>query len=243
MKNYLAKLLPLVAIVIATPAFAHSRSFSHTAAPHQIAAGEMGRHRDDLNLSADQKTKMQQLRTSERAQIEAVLTPAQRQQFAQIKAQRQANRQQRQGMNLTADQKVKLKAIRQNNQQQFKAILTPAQQAQLGQGGRGWGKRGSMTQLNLTPEQKAKMEQLRASARSQMAAILTPEQQQQAQARQDRRQAMGNNWKSLNLTADQQAKIQAIRQASNRQLNTILTPEQQTKLKSHHHGHGQHNRA
>ncbi len=231
-----------MAIVIATPAFAQSRSFGHSAAPHQIAAGEMGRHMGDLNLSADQKTKMLQLRTSERAQIEAILTPTQRQQFARLKAQRQANRQQRQGMNLTADQKVKLKAIRQNNQQQFKAILTPAQQAQLGQGGRGWGKRGSMTQLNLTPEQKAKMEQLRASARSQMAAILTPEQQQQAQARQDRRRAMGNNWKSLNLTADQQAKIQAIRQASDRQLNTILTPEQQTKLKSHHHGRG-HNRA
>ena len=89
-----------------------------------------------------------------------------------------------------------------------------------------------MTRLNLTPEQKAKMEQLRASARTQMDAILTSAQQQQAKARQERRQAMGDTWKSLNLTTEQQAKIKAIRQSSAQQLNAILTPEQQTKLKS-----------
>ena len=88
-----------------------------------------------------------------------------------------------------------------------------------------------MARLNLTSEQKAKMEQLRASARTQMDAILTPAQQQQAKARQERRQAMGNTW-NLNLTTEQQAKIKTIRQSSAQQLNAILTPEQQTKLKS-----------
>jgi Spy/CpxP family protein refolding chaperone len=231
MKNYLVKLLPLMAIVIAIPAVANSQSFRSNAST-KIAAGEMGRYRNGLNLSADQKTKMEQLRTSKRTQIDAVLTPTQRQQLAQLKAARQANRGSK-GKNLTTDQKAKLKAIRESNQAQFKAILTPAQQAQLAQGG-GWGK-GSMARLNLTPAQTAKMQQLRASARSQMDAILTPEQQQQAQAR---RQSMRNTWNSLNLTPDQQAKIQAIRQSSRQQLNTILTPEQQTKLKSRRQGRG-----
>ena len=86
--------------------------------------------------------------------------------------------------------------------------------------------------LNLTPAQKTKMQQLRASARSQMEAILTPEQQQQAKARQERRQAMRNTWKSLNLTTDQQAKIKTIRQSSRQQLDAILTPEQQDRRKS-----------
>jgi periplasmic protein CpxP/Spy len=240
-KNNLVKFLPLLAIVIAAPAFANSRYFNHNAASTQIAAGEMGRHMGDLNLTAAQQTKIEQLRTATRAQIDAVLTPEQRQKFAQIKAQRQANKQGRKGMNLTADQKTQLKAIRETNRQQFKAILTPAQQAQIGQGERGWGKRDA-AQLNLTPEQTAKMQQLRVSARSQMKAVLTPAQQQQAQAIRDRRQTMGNTWKSLNLSADQQAKIKTIRQSSAQQLKAILTPEQQTKYKSHRHGRG-HNQA
>ena len=102
----------------------------------------------------------------------------------------------------------------------------------MAQGG-GWGKGN---RLNLTPEQKDKMEQLRASVKTQMDAVLTPAQQQQAKARQDRRQAMGGNWKSINLTADQQAKIKTIRASSDRQLDAILTPEQQAKRKSHEQG-------
>gem|GEM_PF-563802 len=231
MKNYLVKLLPLMAIAIAAPAVAQSQYFSPNSST-RIAAGQMGRYRDNLNLSADQKTKMQQLRTSERTQIDAVLTPTQRQQLTQLKAQRQANRGNK-GRNLTADQQAKLKAIRESNRAQLNAILTPAQQAQLAQGG-GRGK-GGMARLNLTLEQTAKMQQLRASARSQMDTILTPAQQQQSKAR---RQAMGNTWNSLNLTADQQAKIKTIRQSSQQQLKTILTPEQQTKLKSNRQGRG-----
>ena len=102
----------------------------------------------------------------------------------------------------------------------------------MAQGG-GWGKGDK---LNLTTEQKAKMEQLRASAKTQMDAVLTPAQQQQVKARQDRRQAMGGNWKGMTLTADQQAKIKAIRESSDRELDAILTPEQQAKRKAGRQG-------
>jgi Spy/CpxP family protein refolding chaperone len=235
MLDRLATLLPLLAMMIATPSFAAGNYSNHNHSHRQIAAGEPGKHLDDLNLTPEQKTKVEALRAATKTQMDAVFTPAQRQQLDQMQAQRQARPAGEKGMNLTADQKAKLKAIREANQEQFKAILTPAQQAQMAQGGGGWGKDGG-NKLNLTAEQKAKMEQLRASARSQMDAILTPAQQQQAKARHDRHQAMGNTWKSLNLTADQQAKIKTIRESSEQQLNTILTPAQQAKRKSHKHG-------
>jgi Spy/CpxP family protein refolding chaperone len=241
MKNQLVKLLPLLALAIAAPAFAANNYLNHNAEPGQIAYGEMGnRHRTNhLNLTSAQQAKMAQLRATTRSQIEAVMTPEQRQKLSQLQAQRQASRASGKGMmNLTADQKARLKAIRESSQSQFKAILTPAQQAQLTQSG-GW-KKGGMAQLNLTPEQQTKFQQLRASARSQMAAILTPAQQQQAKARHERRQAMGNNWKSLNLTAEQRAKIQTIRQSSERELNAILTPAQQAQRKLHQGHHGNH---
>jgi periplasmic protein CpxP/Spy len=232
MFNQVAKLLPLLVLVIAAPSFAAGNYPIHSHRHGQIAAGEMGRHMDDLNLTSEQKTKVEALRAATKTQMDAVFTPEQRQQREQMKAQRQANQRDGNSMNLTAEQKTKIKAIRDANKEQFKAILTPEQQAQMAQGG-GWGKGN---RLNLTPEQKAKMEQLRASAKTQMDAILTPAQQQQAKARQDRRQAMGGNWKGMNLTADQQAKIKTIRESSDRQLDAILTPEQQAKRKSHQMG-------
>jgi periplasmic protein CpxP/Spy len=232
MLNKVAKLLPLLALVIATPSFAAGNYSSHNHAHGQIAYGEMGKHMDDLNLTPEQKTKVDALRAATKAQMDAVFTPEQRQQREQIKGQRQAN-QGGNDMNLTADQKTKLKAIRDANQEQFKAILTPAQQAQMAQGGGGWGKGNK---LNLTADQKARIEQLRAATKAQMDAVLTPAQQQQAKAHQDRRQAMGNSWKGMNLTADQKAKIKTIRESSEQQLNAILTPEQQAKRKSHKHG-------
>ena len=236
MLTNLAKLLPLLAISIAAPVFAASTYSSPNPAREQIASGNLGKRADNLNLTSEQKTKIEQLSASTRTQIDAVLTPAQRQQLEQIKAQRQADKQGDKGMSLTADQKAKLTAIRTASKEQFKAILTPGQQAQLGAGGRGWGKGDSMAQLNLTSDQKVKIEQLRATSRTQMEAVLTPAQQEQAKAQRDRRQAMGNTWKRLNLTTEQQAQIKTIRQSSDRQLNAILTPEQQAKYKSYRYG-------
>lgn len=232
MLDKVARLLPLLALMIAAPSFAAGNNPSHSQRHGQIADAGMGRQMDNLNLTPEQKTKVEALRAATKTQMDAVFTPEQRQQQDQMKAQRQARPAGEQGMNLTADQKVKIKAIRDANKEQFKAILTPDQQAQMAQGG-GWGKGNK---LNLTSEQKAKMEQLKASAKTQMNAVLTPAQQQQAQARQDRRKAMGGNGKGMNLTADQQAKIKTIRESSDQQLDAILTPEQQAKRKAGRQG-------
>jgi Spy/CpxP family protein refolding chaperone len=237
----LAKLLPILSIVLAIPTLAvvaHAKPHYHNG---QIADVRMGRM-DHLNLTPEQKTKMEQLRLSARTQMEAILTPEQRQKFQQIETQHQVRHQAGENMSLTADQKLKLKAIRQANQQQFQAILTPAQKAQLKEdrGGRKGGYMARLDKLNLTSDQKAKMEQLKATGRTQMEAILTPEQRQKAQTMQTRRPEMKNAWKSMNLTAEQKAKMKAIRQASEQELNAILTPEQQSKLKSGKHGRRNH---
>jgi Spy/CpxP family protein refolding chaperone len=251
MINKLAKFLPLLAIVVAVPTFAAS---NYNQAQRQdvgyTARGSMGRHLEGLNLTPEQKTKVQQLQTATKAKMDAVFTPEQRQKLAEIKTQRQANKPNKAAWNLTPDQKAKLKAIRQVNMEQMKAILTPEQQAQLRQGsgkkpggehfgGRG-GHMGRLGKLNLTAEQKSKMEQLRATTRTQMDAVFTPEQLQQAKLRQEQRQEMGGKWKSLNLTDDQKAKLKEIRQSSKAQFEAILTPEQQQQAKQKRHGRGGH---
>jgi Spy/CpxP family protein refolding chaperone len=223
MMNKLAKLLPLLAIVIAVPTFAASNHSSFSNHQGQIAEGHRGNHMGNLNLTPEQKTKIQQLRSATRAKMDEVLTSEQRQKLQAIKSQRQANQSNRQGM---------------------KDILTTEQQTQLSQGGGrsgrfyGVGLMARLDKLNLTAEQKTKMQELWTAARSQMQEVLTAEQQQQAQVIKERRQSMRNGWKNLDLTADQKAKLKVIRESSEQQLNSILTPEQQAKLKSHGHGRG-----
>lgn len=239
MLNKLAKLLPLLAIVIAVPTFAASNHSIFSNHQGQIAKGQRGNHMGNLNLTPEQKTKIQQLRAATHTKMDEVLTPEQREKLQSIKKQRQANQSNRQGMNLTIDQKAKLKAIRQENMAKMKDILTPEQQAQLSEGGGrsgrsyGGGRMTRFDKLNLTAEQKTRMQELWKVARTQMQEVLTAEQQQQAQVVKKRRQAMRDGWKSLNLTADQKAKLQAIRESNEQQLNSILTPEQQAKRKSH----------
>lgn len=226
--NKLAKLLPILSIVLIIPTIGLVANANPPDISGQIADVSMGRG-DKLTLTAAQKTKMEQLRQSVNTQIEQVLTPEQLPKFKQIESQRQARHQAHQMLNLTADQKAKMKAIRQADRQQFNAILTPAQQAQIKQDqsreNDGW--KARLDRLNLTPEQKTKLEQLKTTTDDQMSAILTPEQRQASQAMRGEKTAM----KSLNLTADQKAKIKAIHLANREQFKAILTPEQQSKFK------------
>jgi periplasmic protein CpxP/Spy len=249
--NKLVKFLPLLAIVVAVPTFAAS-NYNH-AQPQPVgylAENPMDRYLDGLNLTPEQKTKVQQLRNATKAQMDAVFTPEQRQKLAQIRAEHQANKPNKAAWNLTADQKTKLKAIRQTSMEQMKAILTPEQQAQLRQSGdkkpdgehfgRLGGHMARFDKLNLTAEQKTKLEQLLATTRTQMDTVFTPEQRQQAKLHQEQHRAIGDKWKSLNLTADQQTKLKEIRRSSKVQFEAILTPEQQQQAKQKHSRRGGH---
>jgi periplasmic protein CpxP/Spy len=131
MMNKLTKLLPLLAIVVAIPAFAATQQSNsndlQSIRSGKIAEWKKGDHMNDLNLTPEQKTKMQAIWKSTRTQIEEVLTPEQRQTLAGSEGK--ARRDKWKSLNLTADQKAKMKAIRQSSQDQMNAILTPEQQA------------------------------------------------------------------------------------------------------------------
>jgi Spy/CpxP family protein refolding chaperone len=100
--------------------------------------GHMGRL-EKLNLTAEQKTKLEQLRATARTQIDAVFTPEQRQQAKLRQEQHQEMGGKLKTLNLTAEQKTKLQEIRRSTKAQFEAILTPEQQQQAKQKRHGHG--------------------------------------------------------------------------------------------------------
>ncbi|MFN6180782.1 MAG: Spy/CpxP family protein refolding chaperone [Dolichospermum sp.] len=99
-----------------------------------------------LNLNSEQKAKMKEIHTNTRAQIDAILTPEQKNQLKTAMEKRKAERQQRQrqhqerrekkgnifqSLNLTDKQKDQIKQIHESERQKMQAVLTPQQQAQM----------------------------------------------------------------------------------------------------------------
>ncbi|MBP5976385.1 hypothetical protein HW132_27560 [Brasilonema sp. CT11] len=97
--------------------------FSHAAVAAPGSRAEAWQAK--LNLTPDQKAKMEEIHKSSEQQIDALLTPEQRTQKDQARQQHK-----RAKLNLTADQKAKMKEIRQNANTQMQAVLTPEQQQQ-----------------------------------------------------------------------------------------------------------------
>ncbi|WP_204368470.1 hypothetical protein [Neosynechococcus sphagnicola] len=90
-------------------------------------------HKPTLNLSSDQKAKMQQIRQRSLAQITALLNPSQQQQMQTAIQQGQKPHQALKSLNLTSDQKARVKQIRKETKQQIQALLTPEQLQQMQQ--------------------------------------------------------------------------------------------------------------
>ncbi|OWY66621.1 hypothetical protein B7486_35780 [cyanobacterium TDX16] len=95
---------------------------------------------EKLGLTQEQRDKIAEIRRNTRAQIEAVMTPAQREQLKTIRESRQRRREALASLNLTPEQKTRMQQIRQSAKSQFDAVLTPEQQQQLQQmrQERGW---------------------------------------------------------------------------------------------------------
>ncbi|MEB3338767.1 MAG: Spy/CpxP family protein refolding chaperone [Leptolyngbyaceae bacterium] len=81
--------------------------------------GKMGAQ---LNLTDAQKAQMKQIREASRQKMDAVLTPAQKEQLQVAKQNKQ-----KPNLNLSDEQKASIKAIRQESKRQMEAILTPEQ--------------------------------------------------------------------------------------------------------------------
>lgn len=84
-----------------------------------------------LDLSTEQRAKMQQIRESAQAQIQAILTDEQKARWQAIKQQGRQMRQEMAGLNLTNEQKATIRTIRQTAKQQMEAVLTPEQRQKM----------------------------------------------------------------------------------------------------------------
>ena len=85
-----------------------------------------GRKFEQLNLTDAQKAQIQQIKQSTRQQMDAILTPQQKEQLRVAREQKQ-----RPNLNLTEDQKAKMKAIRESSKSQMDAVFTPEQKQKL----------------------------------------------------------------------------------------------------------------
>lgn len=129
------KLMPMLAGAIAltltsAPLVAKANSPSGVT----VAQAQKPEKWQNLNLTPEQKTRMAEIQSQTRSQIEAVLTPQQRE---QLNAAMQESGQKRRGafanLNLTAEQQAQMRQIKQSAKSQMRAVLTPEQQQQLQQ--------------------------------------------------------------------------------------------------------------
>jgi Spy/CpxP family protein refolding chaperone len=185
-----------------------------------------------IQLTADQKAKMEAIETEAKAKINAIYTAEQRSTMNEARNARKE-------IQLTAEQKQKLTQLRTDYRKDLKAILTPEQQQQLSQkrgnhsnkhqGGRhGYHYGNSVERLKakgitLTATQESQLTELNSKYKAAMASVYTPAQRETSQAAKDK-------WKSVQLTTAQREQIKAIRKEAWQAKKNVLTPEQQQKL-------------
>lgn len=135
----LAKCVSIVATAVAlttvVPGVAYSQSANPGAAPRpaQTQPGSPSNRpsagQQDLNLSAQQRERIQSILVTRQQQIEAVLTKEQRDRI--VEAQRSGQQITAQTLNLTPDQINRIRQIVQTSNEQIKQVLTPEQIQQL----------------------------------------------------------------------------------------------------------------
>ncbi len=91
-----------------------------------------------IELSAEQQAQMEQIRNETRAQIEAVLTPEQRQQWQAATQNGQRRRGAMAALNLSEAQRTQIRQIVQSSKERVTAVLTPEQRQQIEQRRQQW---------------------------------------------------------------------------------------------------------
>lgn len=191
--------------------------------------GHHGDHKgggfEKLNLSADQKAKMQSLREEFKKESEALKAQENTLTAAQMKEKRKALHEKHQAQMqaiLTKEQKEQIAQFkaehkgaaqaRKGNKGRFDSTARGAREGFRGQRGPG-GERGAefAKELNLTADQQTRMQQIRTDFRSKM-------------------EAVRNN---STLTQEQKrTQFQELAKAQQEQLKSVLTKEQIEKMQS-----------
>lgn len=130
----------LALTLTASPFAVHAQTNSSTPL---IAQAQKKGPWESLGLSNEQKSRIQQIMSNSRSQVEAVFTPEQKAKLEAARQSRQAQRQQGQRpqgsesrkilaeLNLTEAQKTRIRSIRESSRQQIQAVLTPEQRTKL----------------------------------------------------------------------------------------------------------------
>ncbi len=125
-------LAAILTVGTAGAAFANVETSSNNSVVVARAKGNKGEGKfNRLNLTDEQKTKMQQIKETARADMEKILTPAQLQQLEAAKASGQKKRGVWRTLNLTDAQKADMKKVRESKKVEIEAILTDEQKATM----------------------------------------------------------------------------------------------------------------
>ena len=187
--------------------------------------GRGGHRFEQLDLTEAQSSQIEAIRTETRSQMEAVLTPEQRETLADSDSLKAGLR----ALDLTDEQRDQIRSLKEDSREQIGAVLTDEQRQQLSEmrGRHGRGGRGRLLEsLDLTEAQTAQIETIRSDARAQMAAVLTPEQRAELGDGEMGRRA----WRTLDLTEEQREQLKAIHEETHEQIDAILTDEQRQQL-------------
>lgn len=97
-----------------------------------------GRRFEQLNLTEAQSDQIESIRTETRSQMEAVLTPEQRETLAASDSPRRGFR----SLDLSDEQRSQIRDLKEGSREQINAILTEEQRQQLGEMRGRWGRGG-----------------------------------------------------------------------------------------------------
>ncbi len=129
------KLLPLLvgAVSLSLSAATVLPAFAQVNEPAAPTERSQFRKQNILNLTPEQREKMQQIRQSSQAQIDNILTAEQKAKLKAARENRENPRQVFASLNLTAQQRSQMQEIKRSSREQMDAILTPEQRQQLQQ--------------------------------------------------------------------------------------------------------------
>lgn len=113
------------------PILAGMLAISVVTTPLAVKAGGNYQGKTGLELTQQQRTQMEQIHRNTRSQMEAILTPEQKQSFQAALEQRRGMRAAIAAMNLSPQQQTQLRNIMQSARTQKDAILTSEQKQQL----------------------------------------------------------------------------------------------------------------
>ncbi len=128
--NKLSFLAGAIALTLTAIPFAAQANLN-SSSPVIVAQGKKQGPLSRLDLTDDQKTQIQEIKKSARAQMKKILTPQQLQTLREAKASGQNKRQALRSLDLNESQKAELKKIRQSKRSEIEAILTDEQKQEL----------------------------------------------------------------------------------------------------------------